>query len=95
MNLDKGVNDFFRDSEYEVSYGELSLQPLLYQDDMARRANDLESARMGNNRMETMAETKLLDFNLKKSYFIIYGGQEVKTGAGEAASCQSITAVWS
>ena len=71
VNLDKGVDDFFRDSEYEVSYGELSLQPLLYQDDVARLANDLESAQMGNNRMETMAETKLLDFNLEKSFFIL------------------------
>ena len=71
VNLDKGVDDFFRDSEYEVNYGELSLQPLLYQDYVARLANDLESAQMGNNRMETMAETKLLDFNLDKSCFIL------------------------
>ena len=30
VNLDNGVNDFFHDSEYEVSYGNVDLQPLLY-----------------------------------------------------------------
>ena len=63
VSLDKGVNDFFCDSEYEVNYGEVALQPLLYQDDEARLSTDLESVQMGNTRMEALAETKLLDYN--------------------------------
>ena len=51
------MKDFFSDSEYEVSYGELQLQPVLYQDDVARLSLDIESTQMGNNKMETMAET--------------------------------------
>ena len=75
VNLDNGVNDFFRDSEYEVSYGDVQLQPLLYQDDVARLADDVEAAQMGNDKMEAVAETKLLDYNLDKSCYIVIGGK--------------------
>ena len=70
------MDDFFRDSEYEASYEEVDLQPLLYQDDVARLSMDLESAQMGNDRMENMAETKLLDYNLEKSCFIVIGDEK-------------------
>jgi hypothetical protein len=73
VSLDKGVNDFFCESEYEVNYGEVALQPLLYQDDVARLSTDLESVQMGNTRMEALAETKLLDYNLDKSCFVVIG----------------------
>ena len=72
-NLDKGVHDFFSDSEYEVSYGDLVLSPALFQDDVSRLCLDPVSAQMGNAKMEAMAETKLLDFNTDKSCFIIIG----------------------
>ena len=75
VNLDNGVNDMFHNSEYEVSYGDVELQPLLYQDDVFRLALDIESAQIGNDKMETMAETKLLDFNLDKSCFLVMGGK--------------------
>jgi hypothetical protein len=67
VNLDSGVNDFFHDSEYEVNYGGVDLQPLLFQDDVARLSADLAAVQMGNNKMETLAETKLLNYNLEKS----------------------------
>ena len=67
------MNDYFHNSEYEVSYGSVPLQPILFQDDVARMSLDLESAQMGNDKMEAMAESKLLDYNLDKSCFIIIG----------------------
>ena len=73
VNLDKGVNDFFSNSEYEVSYGSVPLQPILFQDDVARIYLDLEAAQMGNDKMEALAETKLLNYNLDKSCFIVIG----------------------
>ena len=73
VNLDNGVNEYFHNSEYEVSYGSLPLQPILFQDDVARMSLDLESAQMGNDKMEAMAESKLLNYNLDKSCFIIVG----------------------
>jgi hypothetical protein len=76
VNLDSGVNDFFCDSEYEVNYGEVVIQPLLYQDDVARLSMDLESVQMGNNKMEALADTKLLDYNLDKSCFVVIGKEK-------------------
>ena len=73
VNLDTGVNDFFHDSEYEVSYASVPLQPILYQDDVARMSLDLESAQMGISKMEALAESKLLNYNLEKSCFIVIG----------------------
>ena len=52
VNLDSGVNEHFHDSEYEVSYGNVTLQPILFQDDVARLSLDLESVQMGNNKMD-------------------------------------------
>jgi hypothetical protein len=73
VNLDNGVRDFFTGSEYEVSYGDMSLSPTLFQDDISRLCWDPVSAQMGNDKVEAMAETKLLDFNLDKSCIIIIG----------------------
>ena len=72
INLDKGVGDFFSSSEYEMSYGDVLLSPALFQDDVSRMCQDPLSAQMGNDRMEAMAETKLLDFNMDKSCLIHY-----------------------
>ena len=73
VNLDNGVRDFFTGSEYEVSYGDLMLGPALFQDDVSRLCEDPVSVQMGNDRMEAMAETKLLDFNMEKSCLIVIG----------------------
>ena len=73
VNLDNGVRDFFENSEYEVSYGDVPLSPTLFQDDISRLCWDPVSAQMGNDKVEAMAETKLLDFNLDKSCIIIIG----------------------
>ena len=60
VSLDKGVEDYFGGSEDEVCYAGVRLQPLFFQDDISRLANDPA-------RLEVMAETKLLHFNLEKS----------------------------
>ena len=76
VNLDSGVNDFFCNSEYEVNYGDVALQPILFQDDVARLSTNLEAVQMGNNKMESLAETKLLNFNLDKSCFVVIGNEK-------------------
>ena len=77
-NLDSGVRDCFKDSEYEVSYGGLGLGPVMYQDDVARLADSVEAAQAGNDRMLTMGETKLLDYNIDKSCFMVIGLKKAK-----------------
>ena len=78
VNLDNGVRDFFATSECEVSYGDMALSPLLFQDDVSRLSLDPLSAQIGNDKMEAMAETKLLDFNLDKSCIIVIGNAKLR-----------------
>ena len=79
VNLDNGVSDFFKDSENELLYADIQMRPLLYQDDVARVCNSIESLQSANDRMEVLAETKLLDFNLSKSVYMLIGsGKDMK-----------------
>ena len=78
VSLDSDVMQFFKNSTDEVSYFSVRLQPLLYQDDVARLAYSVESAQAGNLKMEVIAETKLLDYNHDKSGFIVVGEKKAK-----------------
>lgn len=75
VNIDNGVHDFFKNSENEVYYLGLKLGPLIFQDDVARLSLDLHSAQSGNVRMRSVAESKLLDFNVGKSCFVVFGSK--------------------
>ena len=77
-NLSSGVEDFFSDSEFEGFYGLLRLQPLLYQDDLFRFCYDRLSAQMGNDRLQNLAETKLLDYHVDKSKIVIVGSKKAR-----------------
>ena len=52
------------------------LQPLLFQDDVARVSVDVASAQEGNAKMEAVAESKLLDYNVEKSCFLVIGSKK-------------------
>ena len=77
-SIDFTVNKFFSKSSYEISYGSINLQPLLYQDDLFRLCLDPFSAQIGNTFMDNVMESKLLDFNLDKSCYIVIGSKEAK-----------------
>ena len=70
-SIDFTVNKFFSKSSYEISYGSINLQPLLYQDDLFRLCLDPFSAQIENTFMDNIMESKLLDFNLDKSCYIV------------------------
>ena len=76
VSLDNSVRDFFARSDNEVQYFGIKLGPLLFQDDVARLALDIDSAQSANERMRNVAETKLLDFNLAKSCYIVFGPKQ-------------------
>ena len=73
VSLDNGVTDFFANSEEEVTFGEVSLGPILFQDDVARLSLTAAGAQAANSKMECVAATKLLDFNVDKSCYIVIG----------------------
>ena len=77
-SIDFTVNEQFQNSPYEISYGDCYLQPLLFQDDIGRMTLTPEDAQMGNKKMESVMESKLLDFNLDKSCFMVIGNKKAQ-----------------
>ena len=73
INLAIPVEASFQNSEYEVQYGEIRMNPIIYQDDLARGAGSVESAQAGIDRIETCMETKMLDLHDEKSCFLVFG----------------------
>ena len=74
-SLDYTFNKFFSSSSHELSYGQIKLQPLLFQDDIGRLSTSLDEVQAGNKKLENIIETKLLDFNLDKSCTLIMGSK--------------------
>ena len=77
-NLDYSVNRFFQDSEKEIYYRDIKLQPLIYQDDLARFSNSIREANDGNVKIEAVMEGKLLDLHKDKSCFLVFGNTKQK-----------------
>ena len=73
-----GVGSACKHSAHEISYGEEDLKPLLFQDDIARICDSVEAAQHGNELVTHVMESKLLDFNLDKSCFMVVGKPSVK-----------------
>ena len=75
-NLDGGVSQYFDGSDEEVYYGNIRIQPLLYQDDVLRMATSVSSARTGNTKLDVMAKSKQLEMHPDKTCFIVIGKRE-------------------
>ena len=75
-NIDYTVDIFFRESTDELSYGGIKLQPFLFQDNISRQSTSVWAVQSGNNKIEAVMETKLLDFNLDKSCYIVMGSKK-------------------
>ena len=70
------MNSFSKSSQWEAFYGSVRLQPSLYQDDIGRMVSNLLAAQAGNTFLSTMMESKLLNFNVLKSVFLVVGNCE-------------------
>ena len=78
VNLAGGIEEYFEDSDKEAEFLDIKLGPVLFQDDIIRASDNLESVRDGNKRIEDMAESKILDFNLDKTCVLILGNKKFK-----------------
>ena len=78
VSIGGGVEEYFRDSPYELWYDTVRLQPGVFQDDLERMAGGRMEAQVGNQLMEIVAESKLLSFNLDKSAFMVVGTKKNK-----------------
>ena len=56
-NLDHGLEQYFGDSQEEMYYGSVRIQPLAYQDDVLKGSKDVPAAQIGSIRI---ARTRVL-----------------------------------
>ena len=56
INLDYTVNQHFKTSNYEISYSNVRLQPLIFQDDISRLSSSIKDAQAGNMFVEASME---------------------------------------
>ena len=80
-NLDHGLEQYFGDSQEEMYYGSVRIQPLAYQDDVLKGSKDVTAAQVGNIRMATMLQDKGLEAHPDKTSFIICGAGVYKQNA--------------
>ena len=78
-----GIEEAFLTSEKEIKYFDLEMNPQSYVDDVLRLAETVDSAQFGNNAMEKMAKSKVLEFNLEKSNFVIIGNKKARKALKE------------
>ena len=85
-NLDNGLMEYFGDSNQEMYYGNVRIQPLAYQDDVMKGSKDVMEAQVGNIRMAAMLQDKGLEAHPDKTSFIVCGSSKFKEQAKEDLS---------
>ena len=80
VNIDAGIQRYFSGSRDEVNYGTIRLQPLVFQDDVARLAFDVRSAQAGNYKLSFVMNEKQLKVHPDKTGFIAVGSKQFQDG---------------
>ena len=76
-SVDKTVINVFSQSKLEISYASERLQPFLFQDDILRASDSVESLMHGNALIEHVMEDKLLNLNKDKSKYMVIGNKKI------------------
>ena len=77
-NLDDGLMEYFGDSEAEITYGNIRVQPLAYQDDILRGSKSVLEAQVGNIKLAAMLRNKGLEAHPDKTCYIVCGTKKYK-----------------
>ena len=80
VNLDQGLMEYFGDSDSEagMSYGDVRLQPLAFQDDIMNSSKDVLEAQVGNMKLASMFQDKGLEAHPDKTCFLVCGSKSFK-----------------
>ena len=78
VNLDQGLHQHFGDGGEDLEYGEVSVEPLAYQDDIMIGSKDVMAAQAGNTKLAAMLKDKGLDAHPDKTCFLICGSKTLK-----------------
>ena len=88
VNIDRGIDRYFCGSKDEVSFGTVRLQPMVFQDDVARLAWDIKSAQAGNLKLSYVMREKQLKVHPDKTGYIAIGSKDFQARVLEEASEQ-------
>ena len=81
LNLDKGLDTYFKGSKDEECYGRVRLQPLSYIDDFMRGSQDTNCLRAGNEKLNFVLKEKQLEAHPTKSCYLVFGSESFKAKA--------------
>ena len=72
--LDEGVMENFKPGEEgQLWYGDIPLNPIMFQDDLANSVETIDDARKTNEKVKTLTNERGLKLNEDKSVYLIYG----------------------
>ena len=74
----RGLVSYFGGSKDEVKYGSVQYNPQGFIDDIARVAEDVASARIGNIKLNAMMEDKMLTCHPTKTCYLVVGTPRYK-----------------
>ena len=78
LNLDMGVDNYFRGSKDEECYGRIRLQPLIFVDDLLRGARDVNCLRAGCAKLDYVLREKQLEAHPTKSGYLVFGNEQFR-----------------
>ena len=78
LDIDIGVQSYFRSSTNEISHGSVRVEPQEFQDDILNAVPDVSSARIGNIKMSMMLRERLLRCHPSKTCYLVYGSKKYK-----------------
>ena len=86
LNIDRGIDRYFCGSKDEISYGTVRLQPMVFQDDVARMSGDIAAAQAGNHKLSFIMKEKQLKVHPDKTGFIAVDTKEYQERIAREAS---------
>ena len=72
LDIDLGVDSYFKSSRDEIKYGQVRVQPQQFQDDILHAVPDTASARISNIKLSMMLRERLLRCHPTKTCYLVY-----------------------
>ena len=90
LDVDLGVQGYFKSSLTKIKYGEVRVQPQEYQDDIAHAVPDNTSARVSSIKMSMMLRERLLRCHPTNTCYLVYGSKAYKRQVMEELEIASL-----
>ena len=78
LDIDLGVNSYFKSSRDEIKYGSVRTQPQEFQDDILHAVPNVSSARISNIKLSMVLRERLLRCHPTKTCYLVFGNKDYK-----------------